>query len=68
MLLCGHLNIVLRNAERSVHGKESTVTTIQDIHFGVCEFGVLVDIDCAIFVSNKLGPKSICKKDISQKM
>ena len=56
MLLSGHLNIVLWEAARTVISKERAVPSVQDVHFGVCEFGVLTNICCAILVANVFGP------------
>ena len=55
MLFRIHLNIVLRFAASTVVFEERAVATIEDIHLGVRECGISLDIDSSILVSDELG-------------
>lgn len=42
-------------------GKETAVSTVEDVHFREGQFGVLVDINGSISVTNEFGPMAISK-------
>lgn len=42
-------------------GKETAVSTVEDIHLWEGQFRVLVDIDGSISVTNEFGPMAISK-------
>lgn len=41
--------------------KETAVSTVEDVHLWEGQFGVLVDIDGSISVTNEFGPTAISK-------
>lgn len=55
MLLGVHLNIVLRETERTMLSKESAVPPFQDVQVRVAELRVLIDVIGTIPVANVLG-------------
>lgn len=55
MVLVLHLDVVLGKALGPVIGKELAVATVEDVHLGVIELGILEVIDSTITVAYKLG-------------
>lgn len=56
MLFRGHCNVVRWEAASSVIGKERAVSSIENIHFWVRKYGVLMSIRCTVLVADELGP------------
>lgn len=54
VVLVLHLDIVLRETLGPVVGKELAVATIQDVHFGIGQLGILEVVDCPVTVTDKL--------------
>lgn len=50
-----HLHIVLGEAQGAVLGKEGAVSAVQNVHVGICEVGVGIDIDGAVVCTNVAG-------------
>lgn len=55
VVLVLHLDIVLGETLCPMAGEELAVATIEDVHFGVSEFGVLEIVDGAIAVADEFG-------------
>lgn len=53
VLLGIHLHIVLRVTQRAMLGKEGTVTPVQNVHVGVCEMRIGIDIDSSVMVADE---------------
>lgn len=56
MLFGSHLDVVLGEAKGAMFGKEGAIATIQDVHLGIGQFGVFVDVDSTVLVADILGP------------
>ncbi len=56
MLFGRHLNVVWWEAASSVIGKERAVASIQNIHFWVRKFGVMMSVCRTVLVTDEFGP------------
>ena len=59
MFLRTHLHVVLGVASEFVVHEEGTVATVQNVHFWIGEFWVLVCVASPVLVTKEFGP-SLC--------
>lgn len=55
VFLVSHLDVVLRETEGSVLGVERAIAAVEDVHVGVCQIRVRININGAVLVTQVLG-------------
>jgi hypothetical protein len=55
VLLVTHFDVVLGETKGSVLGKERAISSIKNVHIGICKVGISINIDRTILVTKVLG-------------